>query len=44
MGLKIVFFESLSRAAWYFVKEYMAGRVGVPLVVWEDSVGHDEEN
>uniref|UniRef100_A0AAD7X445 Uncharacterized protein n=1 Tax=Trametes cubensis TaxID=1111947 RepID=A0AAD7X445_9APHY len=31
-GIKLVRFKSLSRAAWYFVLEYMAGRVGVPVL------------
>ncbi|KAI9068675.1 hypothetical protein FKP32DRAFT_1608771 [Trametes sanguinea] len=32
-GIKIVRFHSLSRASWYFTQEYMAHRVGVPVLV-----------
>ncbi|KAI0716931.1 hypothetical protein C8Q76DRAFT_795174 [Earliella scabrosa] len=35
-GMKIVVFESLSRASLYFVQQYMAGNVGVPLLVVQD--------
>ncbi|KAI9069793.1 hypothetical protein FKP32DRAFT_1671081 [Trametes sanguinea] len=31
-GMKMVRFSSLSRASWYFVQEYMAGHVGVPVL------------
>ncbi|KAI0323654.1 hypothetical protein GY45DRAFT_1217293, partial [Cubamyces sp. BRFM 1775] len=31
-GIKLVLFKSLSRAAWYFVQQYMAGHVGVPVL------------
>lgn len=32
-GIKLVLFTSLSRAAWYFVQQYMAKKVGVPILV-----------
>ncbi|KAH9855409.1 hypothetical protein C2E23DRAFT_882795 [Lenzites betulinus] len=32
-GMKLVVFDSRSTAAWYFVQEYMAGRVGKPVIV-----------
>ncbi|CDO73957.1 hypothetical protein BN946_scf185043.g5 [Trametes cinnabarina] len=32
-GIKIVRFHSLSHASWYFTQEYMAHRVGVPVLV-----------
>ncbi|KAI9062817.1 hypothetical protein FKP32DRAFT_1676737 [Trametes sanguinea] len=35
-GMKIVRFHSRKGAAWYFVQEYMAGRVGIPVVVVDD--------
>ncbi|KAI9069584.1 hypothetical protein FKP32DRAFT_1671250 [Trametes sanguinea] len=35
-GMKIVRFRSRKKAAWYFVQEYMAGRVGIPVVVVND--------
>ncbi|KAI9056572.1 hypothetical protein FKP32DRAFT_1682506 [Trametes sanguinea] len=35
-GMKIVKFRSKKAAAWYFVQEYMAGRVGIPVVVVDD--------
>ena len=34
--MKILLFNSVFRAAWYFVKKYMAGRVGPPLLAEED--------
>lgn len=34
-GMKLVVFKSLSRAAWYFVQQYMARKVGVPVVTSE---------
>ncbi len=36
-GMKLVVFSSLSKASWYFAQSYMAGRVGVPVVVVADS-------
>ncbi|KAL7285416.1 hypothetical protein ACG7TL_000512 [Trametes sanguinea] len=35
-GMKLVRFRSIKKASWYFVQEYMAGRVGVPVVVVAD--------
>ncbi|KAI9068211.1 hypothetical protein FKP32DRAFT_1562202 [Trametes sanguinea] len=39
-GMKLVRFHSYKKASWYFVQEYMAGRVGVPTIVSESS--HNE--
>lgn len=36
-GMKIVRFHSQKKAASYFVLEYMAGHVGVPVVMLEGS-------
>ncbi|TFK81529.1 hypothetical protein K466DRAFT_604429 [Polyporus arcularius HHB13444] len=36
-GMKLVVFSLLSKASWYFVQCYMAGKVGVPVVVVPDS-------
>ncbi|KAI0730521.1 hypothetical protein C8Q76DRAFT_792676 [Earliella scabrosa] len=35
-GMKLVVFQSLSHASWYFVKQFMAGQVGVPVLVVND--------
>ncbi|KAJ2962746.1 hypothetical protein NUW54_g14314 [Trametes sanguinea] len=35
-GMKLVRFRSVKKASWYFVQEYMAGHVGVPVVVVAD--------
>ncbi len=40
-GMKLVRFHSLKKASWYFVQEYMARNVGVPLVVIDDE---DKDN
>ena len=32
-GIKVVKFKSLRLACWYFVQEYMADHVGVPMLV-----------
>ncbi|KAH9845985.1 hypothetical protein C2E23DRAFT_745134 [Lenzites betulinus] len=34
-GMKIVRFDSLSRASWYFAQEFMANRVGTPILTDE---------
>ncbi len=31
--MKLVVFDSLSKAAWYFVQKYMAREVGRPVLV-----------
>ncbi|KAL7279946.1 hypothetical protein ACG7TL_006357 [Trametes sanguinea] len=36
-GMKLVRFHSRKKALWYFVQEYMAGRVGIPVVVLDDN-------
>ncbi|KAI1782808.1 hypothetical protein LXA43DRAFT_1103388 [Ganoderma leucocontextum] len=42
-GMKLALFDSLSQAAWYFVKQYMKGQVGVPVLVDDEDEDEDED-